>query len=33
LDVLSQAQLIGCIETGVGDLSTNKAHMEGFGSR
>ena len=30
LDTLKQAGLIGCIDTGVGDLSTNKAHMEGF---
>jgi len=31
LEVLDEAGFIGCIETGVGDLSTNKAHMEGFG--
>ena len=30
LETLQQAGLIGCIDTGKGDLSTNKAHMEGF---
>ena len=23
--------LIGCVQSGVGDLSTNPAHLEGFG--
>ena len=32
LDTLGQAGLLGCIDTGVGDLSTNKKHMEGFAS-
>lgn len=32
LEVLQQAGLLGCIESGVGDLSTNEAHMEGFGA-
>ena len=24
--------LVGCLESGIGDLSTNPEHMEGFGS-
>jgi hypothetical protein len=30
LDALRNSGLLGCIDTGVGDLSTNKSHMEGF---
>ena len=29
-DVLSAAGFLGCVATGVGDVSTNPAHMEGF---
>jgi len=29
-DALSAAGLLGCVATGVGDLSTNPQHMEGF---
>jgi len=32
LEDLQQAGLLGCIDTGVGDLSTNKSHLEGLGS-
>ena len=31
-DVAKQAGLIGCIESGRGDLSTNPHHMQGFGA-
>jgi hypothetical protein len=31
LEILQKAGFIGCIETGVDDLSTNELHMEGFG--
>ena len=30
-DVAEQAGLIGCVDSGSGDLSTNPKHMEGFG--
>ncbi|MDZ4687803.1 MAG: ribbon-helix-helix domain-containing protein [Planctomycetaceae bacterium] len=30
-DLAAEAGLIGCIDSGVGDLSTNTDHMEGFG--
>ena len=30
-DVAEQAGLIGCVESGSGDLSTNPKHMKGFG--
>jgi predicted transcriptional regulator len=30
-DAMKEAGAIGCISTGIGDLSTNKRHMEGYG--
>ncbi len=30
-DLARKAGIIGCIDSGVGDLSTNPDHMEGFG--
>ena len=30
-DVAEQAGLIGCVDSGSGDLSTNPKHMKGFG--
>jgi predicted DNA-binding protein len=30
-DLAAAAGLIGCIDSGLGDLSTNVSHMEGFG--
>jgi hypothetical protein len=30
-DLAEQSGLIGCVDTGNGDLSTNRKHMEGFG--
>jgi hypothetical protein len=30
-DLAQQAGLTGCIDSGKGDLSTNRRHMEGFG--
>ena len=31
-DVAEQSGLIGCVDSGTGDLSTNPKHMQGFGS-
>ena len=31
-DALERHGLIGCIDSGCGDLSTNPVHMEGFGT-
>ena len=33
LEAFKKAGLIGIVKTGVGDLSTNKKHMEGFGKK
>jgi len=30
-ELAQELGLIGCVQSGVGDLSTNPAHMEGFG--
>ena len=30
-ELAQELGLIGCIQSGIGDLSTNPAHMEGFG--
>lgn len=30
-EIADQLGVIGCMESGIGDLSTNPAHMEGFG--
>lgn len=30
-ELAEQAGLIGCVESGKGDLSTNPKHMKGFG--
>jgi predicted DNA-binding protein len=30
-DLATAAGLIGCIDSGLGDLSTNASHLEGFG--
>ncbi len=30
-DIAEQAGLLGCVETGTRDLSTNPKHMKGFG--
>jgi len=30
-ELAEQAGLIGCVESGKGDLSTNPQHMKGFG--
>ena len=30
-DAMKEAGAIGCISTGLGDLSTNPRHMEGYG--
>lgn len=30
-DIAKEAGLIGCFDSGIGDLSTNPKHMEGFG--
>jgi predicted transcriptional regulator len=30
-EIADEAGLIGCVESGVGDLSTNPKHMRGFG--
>lgn len=30
-ELAQELGLIGCVHSGVGDLSTNSAHMEGFG--
>lgn len=30
-EVARQLGIVGCIQSGVGDLSTNPVHMEGFG--
>lgn len=29
-DVMMEVGAIGCIKSGIGDLSTNKRHMEGY---
>jgi metal-responsive CopG/Arc/MetJ family transcriptional regulator len=31
-EIAEQAGLIGCVESGIQDLSTNPKHMKGFGS-
>lgn len=31
-DLAQQSGMIGCVDTGKRDLSTNPAHMEGFGT-
>ncbi len=33
LDLARRAGLIGCVEKGPSDLSTNRKHFEGFGRR
>ena len=33
LDRLRADGLVGAVNSGIGDLSTNPAHMEGFGER
>ena len=30
-DAMVEAQALGCISTGLGDLSTNRRHLEGYG--
>lgn len=30
-DAMQEAGAIGCVSTGIGDLSTNKRHMAGYG--
>lgn len=30
-DLAEQAGIIGCVESGTGDLSTNPKHLQGFG--